>query len=438
MKHSSLAIAFLALCIALNAQQTPSRCASYDLIQYKEQLTPGYKSRIDGIFNYAKSIGEQRQTSSRSTNDTIYRIQCVFHILYQNAEQNIDDSLIYSQVEVLNEDYRRRNADADRTRDEFLPVAADAGIEFYLATTDPDGNPTTGITRTQGTPQGGTFLGYSPFTDDAKLTSAGGKNCWPTDRYLNIWVCNLFGGFGVLGYAYPPDNAPNWDPGSGTDSAKQGVVLLYSIVGRNNPYALDETVKKGRSAVHEVGHYLGLRHIWGDGDCTADDGIQDTPPAAAASQQTCDTTANTCVDAGPIDFPDMIENYMDYSDDRCLNMFTQGQVDIMRTILQVSRPGIVTIDVRSGINDMQHKALSVDVSPNPSHGSVNVKSTLPRHTKYALILADLSGRNVYAYEGTGSSVNCSLDVSQVNNGLYFLTLNSGTQSITKKLIVDGN
>jgi hypothetical protein len=106
-----------------------------------------------------------------------------------------------------------------------------------------------------------------------KSAASGGKDAWPTDRYMNIWVCNVLNGFGILGYAFPPVDAPNWPANSTADSAKEGVVLHYPVVGRNFSAPIDPSVAAGKSAVHEVGHYLGLRHIWGDGDCTEDDGL---------------------------------------------------------------------------------------------------------------------------------------------------------------------
>jgi hypothetical protein len=432
MKKISITVLVCCFASIVFSQANQKRCGTFDVIKYKEQQTPGYLQRVNNTFEYAKQFAATNR-NNRSANDTIYRIQCVFHVLYQNALQNIPDSVIQSQIEVLNEDYRRQNADAINTRNEFLPVAADAGIEFYLATEDPDGNPTNGITRTVGTPAGSTLLGYSPFSDDAKSSATGGKNPWPTDRYLNIWVCNLFGGFGVLGYAYPPDNAPNWAPGAGTDSAHQGVVLLYSVVGRNFSTPIDPTVTKGRSAVHEIGHYLGLRHIWGDGDCTADDGIDDTPNAAAASQQTCNFNSNTCVESVGTEFPDMVENYMDYSDDRCLNVFTKGQVDIMRAVLQISRPGIATAQINSDIKNEDSVFGLVSVYPNPGKSVFKVALQTPNVLPTSVEIFDMLGKKINTTEIAAGVVETTINLTGYNNGLYYLVLSSGKQSIGKKI-----
>lgn len=416
----------LFLCLLSNAQT--KRCYTHELMVQKENQTPGYMQRVNSIFENAKNIAEQNR-SSRSLTDSIYHVQVVFHVVYTAAAENIPDSVLINQIEILNRDYRRKNADTVQTRACFQPVAADAGIEFYLATTDPDGNPTTGITRTVGHPQFA-FLGFNPGSDEIKNATTG-KTPWPTDRYLNIWVGNIFFGV-VLGYAFPPDNAPNWPAGSATDSAHQGVVLHYAAVGSNFTAPIDPTVAGGRSAVHEIGHYFGLRHIWGDStDCVVDDGISDTPFASDASQQACDTTINSCVDT-PVDFPDMIENYMDYSDDRCLNIFTQEQVGVMRAMLQTSRAGVayVTGDV-SGIKNL---ALldGIEVSPNPSTGIF--KLTTKRKEDLNFEVYNSLGETVIASQNFSSSV--SINLSSLSAGIYFAKISSHENLVVKRLVLN--
>lgn len=427
MKINLLSI-LLSLTLYTTAQYNQQRCGTFDLMKYREELNPGYINTVKQAFNTAHDIA-QSNSYSRDAYDTIYRIRCVVHVVYQNADQNLDDSVILSQMEVLNEDYRRLNDDTFRTRSIFKPLAADARIEFVLADTDPDGNPTTGITRTQGSPQG--IFGFSPFDDNVKSATLGGKNPWPTDRYLNIWVCSVLNGFGVLGYAFPPSNAPNWPNGSSTDSAKQGVVLHYSAVGRNNPDPIDPTVERGRSAVHEIGHYLGLRHIWGDGDCTEDDGISDTPDADAASQQTCDTTSNTCSEAGPVQYPDMIENYMDYSDDRCLNMFTMEQVGIMRAMLQTSRAGIADRVVSTSVASLNWDA-AVNIYPNPAKDMLQI--SLPKNaTGEATVEVFNSLGCLQATEQTAKH-QFSMNFSSFSAGVYFIKVSNGRETTVKRVI----
>lgn len=408
-----------------NAQQL-NRCFTHELMLEKEKQHPGYTQRVDAIFNAAKQYANGK-SAHRSTADTVYHIRCVFHVLYTTPAENIDDSVIRNQIEVLNRDYRRRNADTVDTRPEFIDRAGDARIEFYLADTDPDGNPTTGITHTVGNPG---FLGFNAFTDNAKAAATGGKDPWPTDQYLNIWVCNI-SLFGVLGYAFPPDNAPNWPASSGADSSKQGVVLDTRVVGDNNPNPIDSTVSGGRSAVHEVGHYLGLRHIWGDnnGTCANDDGLDDTPKASDAHQQTCDKSSNTCVDS-PVDDPDMSENYMDYSDDRCLNMFTQQQIGIMRAMLATSRAGITWVEVVTGLDDL-NTASTIDLFPNPTKGKFTLRTTV--NDKMNVLVMNTVGQTVLSTSSESGSN--TLDLSSQPSGIYYVKVTSGNESAVKRVEV---
>lgn len=408
------------------------RCASTEAMQEIAKTDAQYFNRVNHVFEQAQQQVAQK-LANRDADDTVYHIRCVFHVVYASnqPEENIPDSVIFSQIQILNEDYRRLNADAVKTRSVFLPVAADTKIEFELATEDPDGNPTTGITRKTGS---GGVLGFNPFQDNVKSTTSGGQNPWPTDRYLNIWICNMF--LGVLGYAYPPSNAPNWPANSSVDSARQGVVLHYQCVGRNFSNPIDATVAGGRSATHEIGHYLGLRHIWGDttGCNKVDgDGIADTPKHADAHQQTCDTADNSCADA-PFDFPDMIENYMDYSDDRCLNMFTEGQKNLMRTMLQTSRRGIAYTTIETSIPSVVSHFSMFSASPNPATEFLRVEVQLPTtETTCNFGVFDVSGRQIHTQISSGFTT--FIPVNNLCNGTYFLSATSASKHQVLKFVV---
>ncbi|MCO6487981.1 MAG: T9SS type A sorting domain-containing protein [Phaeodactylibacter sp.] len=288
-------------------------CGTMDYLQQQIQDNPAREQRLRAIERHAERVQHQHL---RAVEGTI-TIPVVVHIVYKNSAENISDAQVQSQIDVLNEDFRRLNADAANTPSVFQGVAADAEIEFCLATVDPNGNATTGITRTASTRT-------SSFgTNDAvKFASSGGKDAWPAGDYLNFWVCDIGGG--ILGYAQFP----------GGPAATDGVVNDYRYTGRfgtaQAPFNL------GRTATHEVGHWLNLRHIWGDGNCNADDFVGDTPTAGGPNYtgSPCSFPGpNSCND-GAGDQPDMFQNYMDYSDDGCMNLYTQGQKTRMRALFE--------------------------------------------------------------------------------------------------------
>ena len=246
-------------------------------------------------------------------------IPVVVHVLHNGTavgvDANISNAQILSQIRVLNEDFRRKNADAIRTPEEFLPVAADANIEFVLAKQDPSGLPTTGIVRKQG-PK----TIYAP--EDATLI--GQTSQWNPEEYLNVWVVPLVSPF--LGYAtFPTSNLPglNFAPAA---AIRDGITVDYRFFGTGPGVAANTN---GRTTTHEIGHYLGLRHIWGDGGCEVDDFVLDTPNQDAPNQNICNANPSriSCGNSN------MIQNYMDYTPDPCMNLFTKGQVDRFDVVL---------------------------------------------------------------------------------------------------------
>ena len=250
-------------------------------------------------------------------------IPVVVHVVHNpsSPEQNISEAQIRSQIDVLNRDFRKQNPDIVSIPAAFQPVAADTRIEFVFATTDPNGNPTNGITRTTTTATG--------FIDDDRVKSVatGGANPWSSDRYLNIWVCLLNGG--LLGYAQFP----------GGPAATDGVVITHTGFGTTGTAAAPFNL--GRTATHEIGHWLNLRHIWGDdgNGCNGSDFVDDTPNQAGANTGLPSFPHVTCSNAPN---GDMFMNYMDYTDDAGMFMFTTGQVVRMQAALDIERSSIGT------------------------------------------------------------------------------------------------
>lgn len=390
--------------------QSIQRCGTVQAIQHRDQQFPGYLNAVNDAFASAQS-----HAATAEKNNTVYRIPVVVHVVYKSDAENIPDSLIIQQIQVLNEDFRRRNADSVNTRSEFLPFAEDTRIEFFLATTDPQGQPTTGITRTQGSPVFGLF---SPFDDNVKKSALGGKDGWPASKYLNVWVCDLVLGLGILGYAYPPVGAPNWPSDQlPADTTVEGVVIHYPVFGPNNPAASGPlaTVNRGRTLTHEVGHYLGLRHIWGDGDCTADDGLADTPNASDNAQQICDWTKNTCPEPTGPEFPDQIENYMDYAADSCMNMFSKDQGAQMRANLENFRSQLY-IESTTSVEEHGQQALLVYPNPTTEQLVIPVKQA---ESHPSVHIFDVLGREIPILQQQTEAVGIRIYVQHLPEGSYW-------------------
>ncbi len=364
---------------------------------YKDHLEKKYPD-IEQLYAYSKI-----EKSSIRTNK-VYRIPVVVHIVYHADNENLTDELIMDQIAYLNEDFRRLTPDTTLTRDVFKEVAGDTKIEFYLAEYDPEGNPTNGITRTYTDTTTFMDIAATDFfdnLDNIKSSENGGIDPWDQSRYLNIWVGNMdisfLGQTGpfLLGFAYPPVDAPNWplEELPMNFQENDGVVIAYQAFGRDNPNSgvLEGLNDRGRTLTHEVGHYLGLRHVWGDGACAMDDGIEDTPPMSQSSQVTFPTECsalysnNSCFDSGE-ELPDMIENYMDYSPEKCQNVFTQGQIDIMRASMEGSREDLSEGDLVSVVNN---ELIGISLYPNPTTDMVRLKGELG--SLYEFMLFDMNG-----------------------------------------------
>ncbi|WLI88771.1 M43 family zinc metalloprotease [Massilia sp. R2A-15] len=277
---------------------------------------PHYARMRDQIEDHARRYETGAASAQRPG---VTRIPVVVHVVWNTAAQNISDAQISSQIDVLNRDFRRANPDFSITPAPFLPLATDARIEFYLATTTPTGGPSTGIERRQTT-----VTGFSD-NDAVKSAATGGMDAWPSANYLNIWVCPLDGG--LLGYAQFPGGPANTD----------GVVILQSAFGTNGTAAAPFNL--GRTATHEIGHWLNLNHIWGDDGtgCSGTDNVADTPNQGGPNYHVPTFPTLSCSN-GPNG--DMFMNYMDYVDDRAMVMFTAGQVARMQACLDGVRSAI--------------------------------------------------------------------------------------------------
>ncbi len=317
-KHILLSLsASLLLAFASTAQE---RCGSMDILAREIAADPARGVRLQEIDNFTNDLIAHDPDAGRGGG--VITIPVIFHVLYNLPIENIPTSQILSFLDQMNADFGRTNADAVNTPAPFLGVASSTGVQFCLAQRDPQGNPTNGIKRK--------FTNVTSFTasgiEAAKFSYAGGDNAWPRDSYLNIWVCNLQGtDGGLLGTGTFPGGPAN----------KDGLMIRYTLVGSLASPGNDPTYGTryglGRIAAHEIGHWLNLRHITGDAVCGND--------------QVADTYTQEALHDGCIVFPaispnpcfvnpdgDMFNDYMDYTDDACQNMFTAGQAARMNAL----------------------------------------------------------------------------------------------------------
>ena len=286
MKQKFLLVLWVAfLSIQIISAQTSRNCSTMENLGRLIQNDPHLLDRMNNIEQFTEHW-INRISQSRAV-PTIITIPVVVHVVHNNASENISDAQIQSQIDVLNEDLRKLNADVVNVPAEFSSLAADIQIEFCLASIDPSGAATSGITRT--------FTNNFSFStnDVVKFNSFGGKDAWPSNKYFNIWSCDLGS---TLGYAQFPGGSASTD----------GIVVNYRYFGRGGTAQVP--FDKGRTATHEVGHWLNLRHIWGDAFC-GNDFIGDTPTQSGPSFGCPGYPQFSCSSS------DMFMNYMDYTDD---------------------------------------------------------------------------------------------------------------------------
>lgn len=333
-------------------------------------------------------------------------IPVVVHVVYNTPEQNISNDQIRSQINVLNKDFRKKNADAAFVPAAFRELAADSRIEFRLATTDPAGLPTNGIIR-----KSTTVVGFG-IDDGIKSSATNGSDAWNRDEYLNIWVGNLSGG--VMGYASIPGCSPE----------KDGVVIRFAVFGTTAnvraPY------NKGRTTVHEVGHWLGLRHIWGDAAC-GDDRIDDTPPQEGPTRGCPAGVISTCSSgtAG-----NMYMNFMDFTNDECTNMFTQGQAVKMRELFIPggSRVSLLHSNRAGGeiIEDEETGALSpggLSLYPNPAASELSLRFNNNDNNGQVVVIYNHLGQTSRKFYITKNVMN--VNIADLKSGIYFVSAAGG-------------
>jgi hypothetical protein len=333
-------------------------------------------------------------------------VPVVVHILYRTPQENISDDQVRSQLEALNADFNKENTDFAKVPAVFAARSVATGIRFVLASVDPQGRPTSGIIRKQTSAQ--------LWINDNRIksTQSGGSDGWDSRGYLNIWVGKLSSS--LLGFSSFP----------GAPAAHDGIVIRYDVFGTRG--AVSPPWNKGRTLTHEVGHWLGLKHLWGDTPC-GDDGVDDTPRQKTGNRgNPVFPRINTGCDNGTEG--DMFMNFMDFSDDASLLMFTKGQSAIMRT--QFAAGG-----VRSGIllskgagepwtiapENKVSVTGSVSAYPNPARSAITIRFDAPVTGTY--VVYDDLGRALLHGAIKGTAVN--IDVSSLRTGIHFIRMDDG-------------
>jgi len=296
---------FFAVCVS-NTAFSQLRCGAMERWQMEVKNNPELREN--------RSLVEEKiKQWKKSTTSNAYTIPVVFHIIYENESENVSAAQIQSQLDVLNQDFNRTNPDANQTPLAFQNLAADCNINFCLAQRTPNNDTSQGITYTQSD-----ISSFSLYDNRIFHDSLGGKTIWDPSKYLNIYVCDLTN---ALGFASFP----------GSNQSRDAVVINYSNFGTID---VQPPFNKGRTATHELGHWLNLLHIWGDGSC-GNDLVEDTPIQEIENYGCPSHPSPTCSNNG-----DMFQNFMDYSNDACMNLFTDGQKDRMHATLNTQRSNI--------------------------------------------------------------------------------------------------
>ena len=414
MKKLFLVLLLLSV-VSVTFAQNHRTCGTMTSLKSLQDKDPLLKSKMTQIeletVKWIKKHGKDQQKE-------IITIPVIVHVIYRYNVQNISNAQIQSQLDILNQDYRRMNLDTINTPSSFDSLAADIEIEFCFARQRPDGGWTDGVTRTQTTK-----MAFDLYQNDAKYTAQGGHDAWDRNKYFNIWVVpSIKAGAetGILGYAQFP----------GGPAATDGVVVGYNYFG--NIGTAQSPYNKGRTLTHETGHWLNLYHIWGDDGnaCSGSDQVQDTPNQADENYGCPTFPSPSCSNTS-----DMFMNYMDYTNDACMNMFTLGQKQRMLAAMNTNRAALKTSTMCQIVSidniDLQER---ITVYPNPSKGIFTIDFTdVIMDYNITISVYNAMGQLVYTEECADVQSEKQIEIPSLTNGIYMLHINSAQTTLIKKI-----
>jgi hypothetical protein len=393
----NLFMGIMLLCVVMNPVIAQPTCYSFDYQQGALRANPVLSEIVQQVEQFIQTQGESgfpAQTTSRGK--PVITIPVVVHVLYNKQNENVSEQAVKNLIETLNLCFRRLHADTIKTPSRFWKLSADAEIEFQLAKSDPQRRSTNGIVRKY------TAKNQWDMDDKMKLSSQSGDDAWDPSSYLNIWICNVRY---VMGYSSVPGDA----------SVNDGVVLATGALGK--------------TIVHEVGHWLGLKHIWGDQYC-GDDGVADTPQQAVGTPG-CPSGIRLSCNNGPDG--DMYMNYMDITQDACVNMFTYGQKQRMLALLQpggvryslfaskgLSEPLYAEIPLPTDtVEPTEDKQTQAIVYPNPARQDITIDLGNDQQWIGKVINIANSQGLVVMQQSVKSTVQ-KIDISKLPPGMYFI------------------
>lgn len=400
MRNIFIFSAFLLSFVIVHAQRT---CATSIKMNELFEKDAKFKQHHQEVMNYIRNPESVNSLFKMRTAATVVTIPVVFHILYKNDTENVSDEQIMSQLTVLNSDYRKLNADfSSVVPSAFQSFGADMQIQFCIATKTPSGESSTGIVRKAVS---------SSFVFEDSYYTADGDDAWDTTKYLNIWV-GSFLNTSLLGFAYFPSSAGQSD---------DGLCISFEAFGTTG--TATAPFDKGRTATHEIGHYFGLDHPWGDDNSRCNtsansDGISDTPatngpykgcPSFPANAKACNATANGS----------MFMNYMDYVDDGCMAFFTNGQKAVVQNTLSSSRLSLLSSSGCDALGlDEQSAIDAIALYPNPASQYFNITSVQTKIDEVDIF--DNNGRLVKNQKLT--QMNNIITIEDLASGTYFVRI----------------